>query len=532
MEQKSFQEFLKELEQKLIPLSRECNELFFNATISGKDEDYKKSEECQIKLEHIFSNKEDFEYLKSIRADAESFGGLDKRQYEKVYKSYLSNQIDEKLLDEMIRIQTEIEKKFAKFRPKIAGKSVTDNEIDEILTTTTDQKEAEAAWLASKEVGTEVAETVKKIVRLRNEAAKALGFDNFHQMSLTLSDQKPEEIDKIFDELDALTKQPYAESKEELNAYSVQKFGIEKPELMPWHLQDRFLQKAPRIYELNLDKYFTDKDLVKITADFYGGIGLPVQDIIEKSDLFEREGKYQHAYCLDVDRDGDIRMVCNVKPNHKWMDTMLHEAGHAVYDKGINKDLPWFLRRPAHIFTTEAIAMLFGSLATKSAWIKEMVGISEKDAEEIEEECKKTLRLEKLIFCRWTQVMYRFEKAMYQNPDQDLNQLWWDLVEKYQLIKKPEGRDAPDWAAKIHIASFPAYYHNYQLGELLASQIKNYIKSNISERDDFVGEKKVGDYLKERVFKPGKKYEWNEMIKRATGEKLTAKYFAKEFVDK
>ena len=40
---------------------------------------------------------------------------------------------------------------------------------------------------------------------------------------------------------------------------------------------------------------------------------------------------------------------------------------------------------------------------------------------------------------------------MYGNPDQDLNKLWWDLVEKYQEIRRPEGRDAPDYAAKIHI---------------------------------------------------------------------------------
>ena len=40
-----------------------------------------------------------------------------------------------------------------------------------------------------------------------------------------------------------------------------------------------------------------------------------------------------------------------------------------------------------------------------------------------------------LIFSRWCQVMFRFEKGLYGNPDQDLNRLWWDLVEKYQEIE-------------------------------------------------------------------------------------------------
>ena len=124
-----------------------------------------------------------------------------------------------------------------------------------------------------------------------------------------------------------------------------------------------------------------------------------------------------------------------------------------------------------------------------------------KEAEAIAESSFKSLRSEQLTFSRWVQVIYRFEKKMYANPDQDLNLLWWQLVEKYQLLKKPEGRDEPDWASKIHIALYPAYYHNYMLGELLASQLHNYIttkvlKVGINTSDCFVGESEVGDYLK------------------------------------
>jgi peptidyl-dipeptidase A len=41
----------------------------------------------------------------------------------------------------------------------------------------------------------------------------------------------------------------------------------------------------------------------------------------------------------------------------------------------------------------------------------------------------------------------------------------------------------------------------------------------------------VGEYLIKKVFEPGDKYFWNDMIQRATGEKLTPKYYAKQFVD-
>jgi len=124
---------------------------------------------------------------------------------------------------------------------------------------------------------------------------------------------------------------------------------------------------------------------------------------------------------------------------------------------------------------------------------------------------------------------------MYEDPDRDLNKLWWDLVEKYQLLKRPEGRNQPDWASKIHIALYPCYYHNYLMGELLASQLSYYVAKNYYNTEDlnnvgFTNNPEVGKYMVEKVFKPGMKYEWNDMIEKATGEKLTAKYYAKQFV--
>jgi peptidyl-dipeptidase A len=217
------------------------------------------------------------------------------------------------------------------------------------------------------------------------------------------------------------------------------------------------------------------------------------------------------------------------------MNTMLHEFGHAVYDRNKDMAVPWDLRDPAHTFTTEAIAELFGRFASNPQWLKDVVGISEQEKMKIADNCLKNLRLEQLVFSRWAQLMYNFEKSMYQNPDQDLNKLWWDLAEKYQMLKRPEGRNEPDWATKIHIATYPCYYHNYLMGELLASQLYYYIVTNIIKSEDFrfqsfANNKAVGEYLKSKVFMPANKYYWNEMIEKATGEKLTAKYYAKQFV--
>ncbi|HOW30798.1 MAG TPA: M2 family metallopeptidase, partial [Bacteroidales bacterium] len=375
---------------------------------------------------------------------------------------------------------------------------------------------------------------VRKLAIMRNDLARQLGFNNFHEMSLKLSEQDPEEISKLFDELDNLTRDSFKSLKDEIDTYLANRLNIKKEELMPWHYQNRFFQEAPAIYSVDLDKYYKGSNIEKLTTDYYSSLGLDITGIIKNSDLYEKPGKNQHAYCTDIDNLGDVRVLCNIVPNYSWMNTMLHEFGHAVYDKYIDAQLPFVLRNPAHTFTTEAVAMFFGRMASNADYLVKMGLTDTADARKVADESFKVLRLEQLTFSRWAQVMYRFEKGLYENPDQDLNKLWWDLVEKYQMIKRPADRNQPDWATKIHIALYPCYYHNYQLGELLASQFNNYIAANVLKNNNmkqcYYGEKEAGKFFLEKVFAPGARYDWKTMIKNATGEELTPKYYAEQFV--
>ena len=147
-----------------------------------------------------------------------------------------------------------------------------------------------------------------------------------------------------------------------------------------------------------------------------------------------------------------------------------------------------------------------------------------------------SLRYRLLIFSRWCQVMLRFEKGMYEKPDQDLGKLWWDLVEKYQFLKRPD-RKAPDYASKIHIVVAPVYYHNYMMGELFASQLHHAIarevfKGAAPDTVVYAGNKEVGAFMKKHVFAPGRTRSWDDLTRFATGSTLNAKAFAADFKSK
>ena len=183
--EKELQTFINNHVEKVKPLSKEANLAYWDAAISGKEEDYDKVSELTLEIRQIYSNAKDFAMLKEMKESCDVKDTILARQLDILYNGFLENQIEPELLKEIVELSTDIEKNFSTFRGTIDGEKVTDNEIKEILKTETDSAKREKAWLASKQVGPVVADDLIKLVKLRNKAAQKLGYENFHTLSLT-----------------------------------------------------------------------------------------------------------------------------------------------------------------------------------------------------------------------------------------------------------------------------------------------------------------------------------------------------------
>jgi peptidyl-dipeptidase A len=515
------------------PLEYKANLAWWNANTTGSDAEFKRKEEAQNALDAALSNKERFEALKKFDKDGEISDPVLKRQIHLLYLQYLEKQVDAELLKKMTAKANAIEKAFNAYRAKLAGVEITDGKVREILKKSVDSKELQNVWESSKGVGAVVEKDLKELVGLRNQAAKTLGFDNFHSMMLILNEQDPKAVLKLFDDLDAMTRQPFLAAKAEIDEKLAKRFNCSVADLRPWHYQDPFFQESPAVFAADLDAPYKSADILKMCSNFYKGIGLPIDDVIARSDLYEKPGKSPHAFCTDIDREGDVRVLGNIVPTEYWAGTMLHELGHSVYSsKNIPSSLPYVLRTESHILTTEGVAMMFERFSKNGSFLEKM-GISVSDRQAFDDAARRMRRNRLLIFSRWCQVMLRFEKELYGNPDQDLNALWWSLVEKYQGLKKPDDRNAPDYASKVHIVTAPCYYHNYEMGELFACQVHytmvNALQPGVHPRDAvYVNDPRVGEFMKEKVFSQGKLLPWNDLTKHATGKELNPEAFAED----
>jgi peptidyl-dipeptidase A len=524
----TFATFAARLTAELEPLQRRHNLAVWEANVSGDRAAEARAAELDTEMRVRLSRRDDYAWLEAVAAA----GGVDDpaldRQLTLLRNAFRGHQVAPDRIAEMVRIEKQLESRFNHFRATLDGVEVGDNQLRAVLRGSDDPAERRRAWEASKQIGAEVAAPLRHLVGLRNEAARSIGFSDYWTMRLTLDEVDPVALIALFDDLDRGTRPLWERYRRDLDARLARRFGIGAADVRPWHLGDPFFQEAPPA-GVDLDRHFAGRNLEELTARFFAAVGFEIGPLLARADLYEKPGKCQHAFCLSIDRRDDVRVLCNVLDNEYWMGTMLHEFGHAVYDAWIDPELPWLLREPAHTFTTEASAMLFGRLTKNSAWLERWAGVPRDEARAAADACARATREQLLVQTRWELVMVHMERELYRDPSQDLDALWWDLVERYQWVKRPEGRSAPDWAAKIHFSVAPAYYHSYQLGEMFASQLQAHLLEQIGGGfDAYVASPEVGRFLTERLYRPGRLRDGWKAVEHAVGAPLSAPAFVSE----
>jgi peptidyl-dipeptidase A len=516
------------------PLYIQANQADWTAKTTGSEEAFEAKEAADRRLARLHGNADVYHRLISIRNTGGVSNPLLTRELDVMVMTFLEGQSDPVRKARIVSLETEVEKIFNTHRSAVNGEEISENQVRDILKESGDSDACRAAWTGYMEVGRKTSGQLRELVKLRNESARALGYRDFFQMQLAVQEFDEAEFMRLFDELDRLTAEPFSEVKAEIDAHLAIRFGVEHDALRPWHYGDLFFQDAPET-GIDVNDIYKERDLLALAQTYYESLGLACADIIARSDFYEKPGKSPHAFAFDIDRDQDVRMLCNLKDNMYWADTLLHELGHAVYDQYIDPDVPFILHTAAHSLITEGYAMMMGSMAYKSEFLTQVVGLDPTADAPMIAAARRALRASRLLFSRWTQVMLRFEKEMYANPDQDLAALWWELKARYQLLPKPDDASLPGYAAKIHVIAYPVYYHNYEFGDLFASQVMQHMSRHVAPGSDpvqacFFGNKKAGDFMRAAIFKPGRLYPWNTLTKRVTGKPLSAEAFAKQFV--
>jgi peptidyl-dipeptidase A len=512
-------ELVAACDERLRPLETASNAAWWDANVRAGADTEARRVEADVALSDALGDPDVFAELGAAVTNPSGDPLLD-RILVRLEHEHIPHQIEPELRRRIVDLQASIESRFASHRPAIDGEPVDDNTLNAILRTSDDTDQRRAAWEAAKTVGAVVADDVRELVRCRNAAARSLGYRDHFALALATTDFDEANLFATLDQVEAITREPFRALKARIDDASVDRFGVRADQLRPWHYDDPFFQEPPAYGGVDLDPLLEAIDVESLTERTFAGMGLDVGAVLGRSDLLPREHKVQHAFCIDIDRAGDVRVLANCVPGTKWTETMLHEFGHAVYFEGVGSELPWFLRT-MDLCVTEGVAMRCGRLVHDPDWLHAIAGVPRETVDAIVDPLAQQRRADLLVFARWVLVMTHFERGLYADPDAAHDDRWWDLVERYQLVPRPDGRHAPDWAAKIHIAAAPVYYHNYLFGELIASQLTEAFGSVVDRPD-------AGRALANAVFIPGATLRWDALVTRATGRPLAADVLARD----
>jgi peptidyl-dipeptidase A len=520
----TMQTAVDDFELELEPLVHAQMLADWDAAIDASDANEQQLVDASKRVDAVLSERERYERL----VDADRSGDADGELARRVRLARLASeagQRDRMLADRIIEAEARLGSLFSRHRGQIGDREVNDNEIAKVLRDSVDRAERREAWNASKSIGPHAAPGVRELAHLRNEAARALGYRDHFEFSLTLEELDENWLMSVLDELDERLAATWERTKAAIDDDQRARLGLPAGEpLQPWDFADVFFQDAPSSADDPLEAVLEGLDPVEVARSYFRALGDDVDAVLESSDLYPRDGKNQHAFCADIDRRHDVRVLANCEPGGRWLGTMVHELGHAVYDLAIDPELPWILRQPAHTFTTEAIAMLHGRLVRDDAFLERFAEVDPAIARDSRN--AEMQRRELLVFVPWVQVMTRFERELYRDPDQDLGAVWWQLVERYQRITPPAGPRPDDWACKLHVALAPVYYQNYLLGEITASQLAWALARETGATSPAVEPAAAGEFLREQFMRPGASLRWDALVEHATGAPLSVDHLA------
>src|SRR6266545_3976596 len=403
---------LHRLTERLAPLERSLHLASWAAATDARPETSAARQQAEEALLAVLADPELFAEVEAaaggVRGAGDSDGDpLTSRALGKARLDLLARQIPADARAELVRLQAKVEAAFATVRGRVGGRELANSEIERVLASSDD---------------------VRALVELRNRVARGRGFRDWFAFSLATGDLDEAWLDGILDEVELATRAPSLAAKAAIDARLAARFGVGAEELRPWHYGDLFFQRYDGDAEADLGPLLAGRDTVELTVAAYDGMGLETRHLLDRADLRPRPGKDQHAFCLDIDRAGDIRVLANVAPGEESLDTMLHEVGHAVYDDHVDRSLPWVLRCPPQPLATEAVALMLGRLRRDPEFLVAVLGADPATAAGLAAPSREVLRTGQLVFARWCLVMVRFEQAMYADPGRDLAATWWDLV--------------------------------------------------------------------------------------------------------
>jgi Zn-dependent oligopeptidase len=422
-------------------------------------------------------------------------------------------------------LKTQTTRKEGYLDPK-TGKFVeaSENKMRSIVATHPDEAVRKACFEAMQKFPHDTLDDYVELLKLRNEFARALGFEDFYDYKLqTVEEMSKERVFGIFDNIYEKTKYAFQ---------NVRKMEETKPGLRkPWN----FNYMTSGDFTKEEDPYFQFENALLAWGRSFSALGIDFRGGIMQLDLVDRKGKQNNGFCHQPvmvhykngkKMPASANFTCNVVPGqvgsgHQGLETLFHEGGHcAHFLNSDNKDVCVNHEyAPCTISWAETQSQFLDTVSSSIEWKTRYAKNAAGETypfELFERKVRALHPLRPLSMMHICRIVF-FEKEVYEckNITKEF------VIETAKKIFKKVTDLSEDSLAILntpHLYAWnsSAYYHGYGLADLCLEQWREYF---FKKYGYIVDNPNVGKEMM-KVWKLGSLYSTDEFMKLATGKPL------------
>lgn len=391
-----------------------------------------------------------------------------------------------------------IRKDGSAMRYKVGGKLLDRPELDNVLGHSADRDLRRQAWYAQADLTTLTGDRIREVIKMRNELGGRYAAEKFSNFMLQRRGTNRRDLSKWFEQIKTSTEPEYRV----LLSRMQRALRIEQVE--PWDLQYYFSTLTPE-----LESRFGFDSAWERTTRVASRLGfefsrLPVD--VKIADITFG------GYTMPIWYGREIKLLVSKHSGILFADTILHESGHALHFSFVQE--PTFILKDNYpppmdegLGQTMSLMLFRPEIATA------VYGLSTEEASALRERH----RVETNYAMRALMVESEFELEAYDNPDQELDGLYDRICSKYLEVDCHRSRT---WGYDPYYAAIPIYQQSYVLAEMFAYQVHHSLDQKFGRNWG----RQAGTYLHDKFLVRGGSLTLEQIMRRGTGEGLTARY--------
>lgn len=441
-------------------------------TVDTRDEFYKSERAFFDETEPLFDEKThmleeimlDSKFLKELK---EHYGELMFHNMELERAGFKPEIIPD--MQEENKVVSEYQQLYASAKVDFDGKTLT---IAQLMPykQSPDREMRRAAYKAEESFfdshREELDEIYTKLVKLRTEQGKKLGFDNYLPLGYIRQRRNcysPADV-KRFREMVVKHIVPICVK---LKAEQAKRIGVD---------DFKFYDDLFAFKDGNPMPQATYEEMRAAGKQMYTEMSPETAEFIEKMydmdmfDLVAKMGKAPGGYCTDIPNYKMSFIFSNFNGTMGDVDVFTHEVGHAFASyQGYKQDIPFALHHSSmEIAETHSMSMEFLTMPWHKLFFKDQTAKYEY-----------AHTGEGITIIPYICEVDHFQEICYENPDmtpQERNETWLKLEKLYRPYIVHDGNTefygrGAGWQRQLHIYCYPLYYIEYAMAQTMAFQI-------------------------------------------------------------